>query len=98
MRCTFTNRTIGMTSFSIGTNAAIQGTNGPSVWRIDSFCVYWTLAFGQTEPTTTILMLLVLRHQIITFAQLYQKQYSWYQVYILFDINFMYIVFYESPY
>ena len=29
MRCIFTNRTTGMTSFSIGTNRTI-GTNGPS--------------------------------------------------------------------
>ena len=29
MRCIFTNRTIGMTSFLIGTNQTI-GTNGPS--------------------------------------------------------------------
>ena len=28
MRCIFTNRTIGMTCFSIGTNCTI-GTNGP---------------------------------------------------------------------
>ena len=35
MRCILTNRTIGMTSFSIGTNPTI-GTNGPSVWRIVS--------------------------------------------------------------
>ena len=33
--------TIGMTSFSIGTNPT-TGTNGPSVWRIVSVCVYWT--------------------------------------------------------
>ena len=38
MRCIFTNRTTGMTSFSIGTNRTI----GPSVWRIVSVCVYWT--------------------------------------------------------
>ena len=44
MRCIFTNRTIGMTSFSIGTNRTI-GTNGPSVWRIVSVCVYWTCVF-----------------------------------------------------
>ena len=41
MRGIFTNRTIGMTSFPIGTNPTI-GTNGPSVWRIVSACVYWT--------------------------------------------------------
>ena len=41
MRCIFTDRTIGMTSFSIGTKPTI-GTNGPSVWRIVSVCVYWT--------------------------------------------------------
>ena len=41
MRCIFTNRTIGMRSFSIGTNPTI-GTNGPSVWRVVSVCVYWT--------------------------------------------------------
>ena len=41
MRGIFTNRTIGMTSFPIGTNPTI-GTNGPSVWRIVSVCVYWT--------------------------------------------------------
>ena len=35
MRCIFTNRTIGIGCFSIG-------TNGPSVWRIVSVCVYWT--------------------------------------------------------
>ena len=64
MRCTFTNRTIGMTSFSIGTNRTI-GTNGPSVWRIVSVCVYWTWVFGHTEPTATILVLLVLHHQIL---------------------------------
>ena len=44
MRCIFTNRTIGMTSFSIGTNPTI-GTNGPSVKRIVSVCVYWTCVF-----------------------------------------------------
>ena len=64
MRCTFTNRTIGMTSFSIGTNRTI-GTNGPSVWRIVSVCVYWTWVFGHTEHTATILLLLVLHHQIL---------------------------------
>ena len=32
MRCIFTNRTIGMTSFSIGTNRTID-TNGPSELR-----------------------------------------------------------------
>ena len=41
MRCIFTNRTIGMTSFSIGTNRTI----GPSVWRIVSVCIYWTCVF-----------------------------------------------------
>ena len=41
MRCILTNRTIGMTSFTFGTNPTI-GTNGPSVWRIVSVCVYWT--------------------------------------------------------
>ena len=41
MRCIFTNRTIGIGCFSIGTNRTI-GTNGPSVWRIVSVCVYWT--------------------------------------------------------
>ena len=41
MSCIFINRTIGMTSVSIGTNRTI-GTNGPSVWRIVSVCVYWT--------------------------------------------------------
>ena len=48
MRCTFTNRTIGMTSFSIGTNPTI-GTNGPSVWRIVSVCVYWTCVFSTDD-------------------------------------------------
>ena len=28
-------------------------------------CVYWTWAFGHTEPTATILVLLVLYHQIV---------------------------------
>ena len=41
MRCICTNRTIGIGCFSIGTNRTI-GTNGPSVWRIVSVCVYWT--------------------------------------------------------
>ena len=41
MRCIFSNRTIGIGCFSVGTNRTI-GTNGPSVWRIVSVCVYWT--------------------------------------------------------
>ena len=49
MRCIFTNRTIGMTSFSIGTNPTI-GTNGPSVWRIVSVCVYWTCVKAIWSP------------------------------------------------
>ena len=53
-----------MTSFSIGTNRTI-GTNGPSVSRIVSVCVYWTWVFGHTEPTATILVHLVLYHQIV---------------------------------
>ena len=48
MRCIFTNRTIGMTPFSIGT----IGTNGPSVWRIVSVCVYWTCVGWRHEWAT----------------------------------------------
>ena len=44
MRCIFSNRTIGIGCFSIGTNRTI-GTNGPSVWRIVSVCVYWTCVY-----------------------------------------------------
>ena len=65
MRCIFINRTIGMTSFSIGTNRTIN-TNGPSVWRIVSVCVYildmcenWGLAksrFWQKFERTTLLI------------------------------------------
>ena len=53
MRCIFTNRTIGMTSFSIGTNPTI-GTNGPSVWRIVSVCVYWTFVKPQDNTWPAI--------------------------------------------
>ena len=53
MRCIFTNRTIRMTSFSIGTNPTI-GTNGPSVWRIVSVCVYWTFVKPQDNTWPAI--------------------------------------------
>ena len=45
MRCIFTNRTIGITSFSIGTNRTI-GTNGPSV------CVLCILDMCGVQITT----------------------------------------------
>ena len=46
MRCILTNRTIGMTSFSIGTNRTI-GTNGDPSYHLlitpmESICEYWT--------------------------------------------------------
>ena len=37
MRCIFTNRTTGKVPMD-----HTIGTNGPSVWRIVSVCVYWT--------------------------------------------------------
>ena len=52
MRSIFTNRTIGMTSFSVGTNPTV-GTNGPSVWRIVSVCVYWTWSWKLTRFLTS---------------------------------------------
>ena len=50
MRCIFTNRTIGMTSFSIGADRTI----GPSIWRIVSVCVYWTWVGGGVNRQTTL--------------------------------------------
>ena len=39
MRSIFINRTIGMTSFSTGTNPTI-GTNGQSIWQMVSVCSF----------------------------------------------------------
>ena len=48
MRCILTNRTIGMTSFCIGTNPTI-GTNGPSVSRIVSVGVQRIFTWCKSE-------------------------------------------------
>ena len=64
MRCIFTNRTIGMTSFSIGTNCTI-GTNGPSVRRLYLF-VYighvWQETFTFTNKRKLLLDIRSRRH------------------------------------
>ena len=75
MRCIFTNRTIGMTSFSIGTNRTI-GTNGPSYpfVYIGHVCYFSVSTMGSKLPSSHTDEVLVLIAKTVMSASKFSIQ------------------------